>query len=116
MALLDDILAALKAGAEAGAAAASTAGKDLRQDVDNFLIPHLKDCGIHIASIVAKREAGTYTDTTARLLLESQMDAIKVLVETMLTLTALQAQQILNAIISALTTAIDAALGFALLA
>src|SRR5215467_12414868 len=116
MSLADDITGALQAGAKAGAAAASTAAKDLRQDVQNFIVPHLRDIGIHVASIVEKRLAGIYTDVTAKALIDSQEDAIQVLVETMVALAVLEAQTIVNAIIDALNKAVNTALGFTLLA
>jgi len=116
MALADDITSALQAGAKAGAAAASTATKDLRQDIDKFVVPHLRDIAIHVASIVEKRRDGTYTDETAKALMDSQEDAIQALVETMVALAVLEAQTIVNAIIDALNKAVNTALGFALLA
>jgi hypothetical protein len=116
MPIADDISNALQAGANAGAAAASTAGRDLRQDVNNFVAPHLRDIGIQLASIVEKRLAGTYTDATAKALIDSEEDAIQTLVETMITLAVLEAQTIVNAIVDALNKAVNAALGFTLLA
>jgi hypothetical protein len=116
MAIADDVLAALSAGAKAGATAAEGAGQDLVQDVDKFLIPHLEDIAIQVASIVVKRQQGVFTDATAKALIDSQEDAIETLVETMLSLAVLEAQKIVNAIVAALTQAVNTALGFALLA
>jgi hypothetical protein len=116
MSLADDITSALQAGANAGAAAASTAGNDLRADINRFVVPHLQDIGVHLASIVEKRLAGTYTDVTAKALIDSEEDAIQTLVETMVSLAVLEAQIIVNAIVDALNKAINTALGFTLLA
>lgn len=116
MALADDITNALEAGANAGAAAASTAVRDLRQDINNFVVPHLRDIGIQLASIVEKRQAGIYTDATAKALIDSEEDAIQTLVETMVSIAMLEAQTIVNAIVDALNKAVNTALGFALLA
>lgn len=116
MALVDDITSALQAGANAGAATASTAARDLRQDISNFVVPHLRDIGIQLASIVEKRLAGIYTDATAKALIDSEEDAVQTLVETMIALAVLEAQIIVNAIIDALNKAVNTALGFALLA
>jgi hypothetical protein len=116
MSIADDITSALKAGANAGAAAASTAAKDLTADINTFVVPHLEDIGIQLASIVAKRLAGTYTDATAKALIDSEEDAIQTLVETMVTLAALEAQTIVNAIVDALNKSVNTALGFVLLA
>ena len=66
MAFVDDVKAALEQGAHAGAAALSTAGKDLTGDVERFVIPHLADIAIQIASIAEKRAAGIFTDVTTK--------------------------------------------------
>jgi hypothetical protein len=47
---------------------------------------------------------GIYTDITAKDLLDSEADAVKVIIETITTLVVLEVQTILNAIISALAT------------
>lgn len=98
MPIADDITNALQAGA------------------NNFVAPHLLDIGIQLASIVEKRLAGTYTDATAKALIDSEEDAIQTLVETMITLAVLEAQTIVNAIVDALNKAVNTALGFTLLA
>jgi len=116
MSVADDITNALQAGANAGAVAASTAAKDLTADVDTFVVPHLEDIGIQLASTVAKRLAGTYTDATAKALIDSEEDAIQTLVETMVSLAGLEPQTIVNAIIDALNKSVNTALGFTLLA
>jgi len=112
---VDDVKLALEQGARAGAAAASTAGKDLRGDIENYVIPHLSDIAAHVAGIVEKRAAGIYTDTTAKALLDSQADSIKIVVETVVTLAVLEVQQIVNGIMAALTSVINSRLGFTLL-
>jgi hypothetical protein len=116
MSVADDITTALQAGANAGAAAASTAANDLRQDINTFVVPHLRDIGIQLASIVEKRLAGTYSDATAKALIDSEEDAIQTLVQTMVTLAVLEAQTIVNSIVDALNKAVNTALGFVLLA
>lgn len=116
MSVADDITNALQAGAKAGAATASTAARDLRQDIDNFVVPHLRDIGIQLGSIIEKRVAGIYTDATAKALIDSEEDAIQTLVETMVALAVLEAQTIVNAIVDALNEAVNTALGFVLLA
>ena len=110
MSVADDITSALQAGTNAGAA--STAGKNLRQDVRNFVEPHLRDIGIQLASIVEKRLAGIYTDATAKALIDSEEDAIQTVVETMISIAVLEAQTIVNA----LNKSVNTALGFTLLA
>lgn len=116
MSAFDDILTALKTAAQAGATAASTGGKDLTQDVENFVVPHLKDIATQVAAIVAKRLDGTYTDVTAKALIDSEEDAVETLVETMVSLTVLQVQTIVNSILTSLYKSVNTALGFALLA
>ena len=116
MALADDITNALQAGANAGAAAASTLVRDLSQDINNFVVPHLRDIGIQLASIVEKQQAGIYSDATAKALIDSEEDAIQTLVETMVSLAVQEAQTIVNAIVDAVNKAVNTALAFALLA
>jgi hypothetical protein len=113
--LVDDIRNALEQGARAGAAAASGAGKDLRGDIEQFVIPHLQDIAIQVASIVQKRQSGIYSDETAKDLLDSEVDAIETIIETVQTLLVLEVQAILNAIMSALAKAVNAAVGVALI-
>ena len=84
--------------------------------MEAFLVPHLEDIAAHVASITQKRAAGIYTDETAKELLASEADAVKMLLETITTLAALEVQTILNAVTSALAAAVNAAVGFALLA
>jgi hypothetical protein len=114
--LAEDITSALQNGARAGATAASSAGRDLRQDIETFVVPHLEDIAIQVASVVQKRNDGIYTDITAKDLLDSEADAVKVLIETVTTLVVLEVQTILNAIVGALAGAVNASVGFALLA
>jgi hypothetical protein len=116
MAMLDDITTALQDAAKAGAQAASTQGKNLAQDIDNFVVPHLRDIAVQTVSIVEKRAAHIFTDITAKALLDSVEDSIQTLVETMVSLAVLAAQVIVNAIVAGLTKAVNTALGFTLLA
>ena len=116
MSIADDITNALKAGADAGAVAADTAGKNLLGDINSFVVPHLRDIGIQVASIIAKRLSGVFNDKTAQALIESQEDSVQVLVENLVALAALEAQTIVNAIVDALSKAVNTALGFALMA
>jgi hypothetical protein len=114
--LVDDITNALRNGAREGAAAASSAGRDLGQDVETFVMPKLRDIAGEVASIIEKRNEGIYTDTTAKDLLDSQADAVRVLIETVTSLAVFEAQKIRDAIISALSGAVNTAVGFALFA
>ena len=116
MSIADDITNALGNAAKAGAGAASTAGRDLVQDINNFVVPHFKDIGIQIANIIVKHQQHIFTDKTAKALIDSQEDSIQTLVDTVVSLTALEAQTIFNAIVDALNKSVNTALGFALLA
>jgi Flp pilus assembly protein TadG len=115
MAFVDDVKAALEQGAHAGAAALSTAGKDLTGDVERFVIPHLADIAIQIASIAEKRAAGIFTDVTTKNLLDSEKDAIEVLVKTVVTLVVLEVQNLVNAIWAAVASVVNGKIGFTLL-
>jgi hypothetical protein len=116
MALADELTTALQNAAKAGATAAAKAGKDLTADINNFVLPNLVDIAVHIAAIVTKQRTGIYTPATAKALIDAQEGAIQTLVDTVATLAVLEAQIIVNAIIGALNTAVNAALGFILLA
>jgi hypothetical protein len=114
MAFVDDVAVALEQGAHAGAAALSIAGKDLTGDVERFVIPHLADIAIQIASIVEKRASGIYTDVTAKNLLASEKDAIEVMVEMVVTLIVLEVQNLVNAIWAAVASVVNSKIGFTL--
>jgi hypothetical protein len=116
MALTDDIAQALEDGAHAGATAAAMAGKNLMQDLDAFVLPHLNDIAIQVASIVVKRQQDIYTDGTAKALIDSEEDALQTLVDTADALTVFEAQTVVNAMVDALNKVVNDALGFALLA
>ena len=116
MALVDDITKALQDGAKAGAAAASTGARDLSQDVQNFVVPHLHDIGVHVTSILEKRALGIFTDDASRRMINGQRDSVQVLVDTITSLAAQEAETIVNAIIDALHQAVNTALKFALFA
>ena len=113
--LVSDIAGSLKDAARAGASAASSAGRDLTGDVETFVVPHLQDIAVQVASIVEKHTAGIFTDITAQTLLQSECDAVKTLVETATTLVVLEVQQICAAILDALSGAVNKAVGVALL-
>jgi len=115
MALVDDVLSALQEGARAGVATVKQSGRDISEDIETFVIPHLADVGVHIASIVQKRANNIYTDVTARDLLDSQRDAIKTIVEIAVTLLVLEVQKLIDAIWSALGSLVNRVLGVALL-
>ncbi len=112
----DTILQALEAGGRSGLAALVAGGRNLAGDFDNFVLPHLGDIAAAITAIVAKRQAGIFTDATAKDLIASEEDAISTLVETMESLSAYEAQVVVNAIVDAMNQAVNAILGFALLA
>lgn len=75
----------------------------------------LEDIAAQVASITQKRIDGIYTDVTTQDLLASESDAIKTIIETITTLDVYEVQTILNAIVSALATAVNTAVGFTLL-
>jgi hypothetical protein len=116
MSIADDITKALGDAAKAGAKAASTAGRDLGQDINTLVVPHLEDIAIQIANIIVKRQQNIFTDKTAKSLIDSEEDAIETLVDTVVSLTAFEAQTIVNTIVDALNQSVNTALGFALLA
>jgi hypothetical protein len=115
MPFADDLTSALQDAARAGAAAASTGARDLTGDIEKFVVPHIEDIAAQVAAIATKRKAGIYTDITARDLLDSQVDAIKTLIETVVTLVVLEVQQILDAVVGALSKAVNGFVGVALL-
>lgn len=114
--LATTITQALEDSAKAGTAALTGAGRNLTGDLAKFVLPHLKDIGIQVASIVQKRQTNVYTDATAKALIDSQEDSVQTLVDTMTALTVFEAQTVVNAMIDALNTAVNTALKFTLLA
>lgn len=113
--LVETITGALTEGARTGAAQLSTAGRDLVSDVETFVVPHFEDIAVQVAAIVAKHQSGIYSDITARKLLQSEADAVQVLVETIVTLAVVEVQAIVNAVFAAMAGVVNGAVGIALL-
>lgn len=97
--------------------AMSTAGKNLASGVwgnmETFAIPELKKIATQIESIVEHQQ--DYTPDGAKALLNMQMHASVAIICAMTTLTLLEVQKALNAILDAVKTQVNAALPFALL-
>ena len=112
---VSDITSVLQNAARTGAAAASTAGRDLTGDIENFVVPKLKAIAIDVSDILDKRLSGIFSDDMAQGELASQCGAVMDLIRTVATLIVEEVQQIYNAIIGALGAAVNKAVGMALL-
>ncbi len=113
--LASDIISALQSAARAGAAAASTAGRDLTGDIETFVVPKLQAIAIDVSDILEKQQSGIFSTDMAQSELASQCGAVMDLVRTVATLVVEEIQQIYNAILGALGDAVNKAIGVTLL-
>jgi hypothetical protein len=113
--IASDVTSALQAAARAGASAASGAGRNLSDAIENYVVPNLRDIGINVSDIIEKRQSGAYTVDVAQTMLESECDAVKEVIETATTLAVMEVEQIYNAMMTALAGAVNQAAGVALL-
>jgi hypothetical protein len=113
--LASDIISALQNAARAGASAASTAGRDLSGDIENFVVPQLREIGIHVAETLEKQQQGIFSTDMTQTELASQCTAVRELIETVATLAVEEVEKIYNAIVGALSSAVNTAIGITLL-
>jgi hypothetical protein len=113
--LASTLTSALQDAARAGASAASSAGRDLADDVERFIVPKLQGIAIDVADIFEKQQSGIFSADIAQSELESQCGAVMDLIRTVATLIVEEVQQIYNAIIGALSAAANKAIGLSLL-
>lgn len=94
-----------------------TAGQGLAGNVwermQTYAVPELKKIATQIVAIAENR--ADYTEAGARTLLRMQVNATVAVFVAMTTLTMLEVETAINAILSAISEQVNAALGFALL-
>jgi hypothetical protein len=98
--------------------AGQTLGKSLWKDMQTYTIPELKKIAIQILAIEESmlKTPPPYTKEAATLLLNMQITASVGVVVAMTTLTMLAVQTAINAILAAVKTMVNKAIGFALIA
>ena len=109
MAILDDLKAAATNALSAGATAARGQGAALKADFENLVKPNLDDIVTKIAAITEDVIADNISPEQARDDLGTQLDRIKPLVLAMAELALLAVQVIINAVMDALKSAVNAA-------
>lgn len=115
MALLDDLKTAATDALSAGASAARAQGTALKGDFETLVKPNLDAIVVQIESITQDRINGIIGDDQARNDLNEQLARIQPLVLAMAELSLLAVQNIINAVLAALTAVINKAIGFPLL-
>jgi hypothetical protein len=115
MTLLDDLKNATLSALSAGASAARTQGTALKNDFENLMKPNLDAIMIDVAAITQAHIDRTIGDDQARDDLKTQFDKVQSLVLATAELLLEAVQNIINAVLKALTAAINAAVGIALL-
>lgn len=109
MALLDDLTQAADNALTTGATAARAQGVALAADYENLLKPNLQAIVVQLASITEARIAGTISTQLAQLNLNQQFESLSDLAVAETELVLLAVQTIINAVINALRSVINAA-------
>jgi hypothetical protein len=119
VAIVDDLRTAVTGGISAGATAARGQGAALKADFENLVKPNLEAVVVQIAAITQDLIAGDITQDQARDDLQTQFHDVQTIILAAAELALLAVQVIINAVIDALKSAINAAtrgaVGFGLL-
>lgn len=89
---------------------------DLWTDVKSFLLPELKKLALTIVGIEKGlfAQPPIYTKESVKILYRMQVNSLKAIITAMTALTLLAVQKALNAILAAVKTTVNSAVGFAL--
>lgn len=109
MAILDELRQAATQAISAGASSLRGQGTALRGDFENFIRPNLDGILIHIADISDDFIAGNIGPEQARDGLDTQMHSVRALILAAAELTLLAVQTVINAVLDALKTVVNAA-------
>jgi hypothetical protein len=109
MAVVDDLRAAVAGAISAGSAAARGQGAALGADFENLVRPNLEAIVVQAASITDAFAAGRIGSGQARDDLQTQLDNVEPIILAAAELAVLAVQVIINAVIDALTGAVNAA-------
>lgn len=114
MGVLDDLKTALTKGLDAGAAAVRQQGTAIKDDFTDFIRPNFDAIVAELAQIGEDRLAGRIGDQQAQDDAADQLASVKTILEAEAELGALAIQTIANAVLDALKSALNAAVGIAL--
>jgi predicted type IV restriction endonuclease len=109
VALVNDLRTAVTAALSAGVAAARGQGTALKADFEALIKPNLDAIVVQVAAIGEDLVAGNIGAAQARDDLHTQLDAVTPLILAEAELTLLAAQVIINAVMNALKSVINAA-------
>ena len=115
MAILDGLKTSVTDALSAGATAARGQGTALSADFENLVKPTLDDIASQCAAISEDLVAGNIEADQARDDLQTQLDRIQPLILAEAELALLAVQVIIDAVVKALTSGVNAATGIALL-
>jgi hypothetical protein len=115
MTILDDLRQAATSAISAGATAARGQGTALRGDFENLVKPQLDDILIRIADIASDFIATTISKQQAQDDLVEQYNRVEPVILGASELLLEAGQVIINAVLDALKTAVNAAVGVALI-
>jgi hypothetical protein len=112
---MDDLREAMSNAISAGTGAARAQGTAIKGDFETLIKPQLDDIAVQMASITSDFIAGNIGKEQAQEDLQDQCDRIQPLVLAEAELALMAVQQIINAVVTALKTAVNTAAGLALL-
>lgn len=113
---VDTLSQTLSSAAKAAGKAASTAGRDLTGDVENFVIPELRDVAAELVLIQSRTGPRGLSQDTASLLVAAEVNhAVTTVSAVVAELTLLEVQNIINAALKAIADVANAAFGFKIL-
>lgn len=108
---LSELTNAMSAAARTAGRSASTAGKDITGDVERFVLPQMEGIASQIISI----ETGGFDQATAKLLMSMEIHHVSSVICSVSELIALEVQNIINAALQAVASAVNTSLRFPLL-
>ncbi|HUK10187.1 MAG TPA: hypothetical protein VLX09_20110 [Stellaceae bacterium] len=115
MAIVDDIRSAVESAISAGATAARGQGAALSSDFETLVKPNFEAIVTQTAAISEDLITGNIGPDQARDDLQTQLDNVEPIILAESELALLAVQVIINAVISALKSAVNTATGIALL-
>lgn len=113
---VDALSQALSGAAKSAGMAASTAGRDLTGDIDNFVIPELREVAAELVLIQSRTGERGLSQDTASLLVAAEVNHAVITVSAVVAeLTLLEVQNIINAALKAIADVVNAGFGFKIL-
>lgn len=113
---VDTLTQALTQGARAAGNALSASGRNVRGDIDKFVVPELRSIAEQLVLLEEKKLRGVLTQNSAQMVLHAQIDGVKrTIIPAMVELTLTELQSVINAALQAVASVVNGALGFAVL-